>query len=169
MGYTTDFEGRFDIDRPLAPEHLEFLKRFSETRRMARDAEALMHMADPVRTSVGLPIGQQGAYFIGAEREAGDLFFMKDATVLNYNEPPKGQPGLWCDWVPSEDGRSIVWNGGDKFYNYAPWLVYVIEHFLGPWGYVLDGVVTWQGEDPSDVGDLVVVKNTVIVRGEPGA
>jgi hypothetical protein len=33
MGYTTDFEGEFMLDRPLNAEHQDYLQMFSETRR----------------------------------------------------------------------------------------------------------------------------------------
>ena len=35
--------------------------------------------------------------------------------VKDYNRPPQGQPGLWCDWTPTDDGSAIRWNGTEKF------------------------------------------------------
>jgi hypothetical protein len=49
----------------------------------------------------------------------------------------------------------------EKFYYYTEWLQYLCDHFLAPWGYVLNGEVTWEGEDHSDVGLLKVVDNKV--------
>ena len=56
---------------------------------------------------------------------------------------------------------ALRWNGVEKFYDYAEWLDYLIAHFLAPWGYTLDGTVTWQGEELGDVGRLVVTRNDV--------
>jgi len=84
--------------------------------------------------------------------------------ILDHNKPPKGQPGLWCHWVPTEDGMGIEWDGGEKFYDYTEWIRYLIHHFLAPAGYVLNGEVEWQGEDPSDIGKIVVKDNEVSAR-----
>lgn len=110
MGYTTDFEGRFDLDRPLTRAHEKTLREFADTR----------------------------------------------------HEGPGGPwPGIWCQWVPTEDGEGIQWDGAEKFYCYDEWLVYLIEHFLKPWGYVLNGKVSWEGENHSDVGVIYVKDNKV--------
>ena len=71
------------------------------------------------------------------------------------------KPGYNCDWVATEDGTAIEWNGSDKFYDYVEWLVYIIDHFLAPWDYKLNGEVTWRGEEPDDRGKIVVKNNFV--------
>lgn len=163
MGYTTDFTGRFDLDRPLATEHAAYLAKFSDTRRMQRDATKTAKRPDPVRAAVGLPVGDDGGYFVGAIGFAGmdEERSVVANDILEFNNPPAGQPGLWCQWVPTEDGRGIEWNGTEKFYFYVEWLEYLIAHFLTPWGYSLSGVVEWQGEESSDSGRIIVKKNVV--------
>jgi len=39
MGYTTDFSGSFDLNKPLDDETYSFLCKFNETRRMARNVD----------------------------------------------------------------------------------------------------------------------------------
>ena len=56
------------------------------------------------------------------------------------------------------------WNGGEKFYNYIEWLEYLIKNLLEPWGYALNGEVTWQGEERDDIGKLIVTNNKVSVK-----
>lgn len=73
------------------------------------------------------------------------------------------QPGLWCQWIPNGDGTAIVWDEGEKFYEYVEWIEYLIHHFLAPWGYELDGSVTWQGEETDDKGIIVITSNVVSV------
>lgn len=158
MGYHTEFSGQFDLDRPLAPEHREYLAKFAETRRMKRDAAATETRPDPIRQAVGLPVGEGGGYFVGA---LGD-FGQEDSGVpglLDYNNPPSGQPGLWCNWAPNADGTAIEWNGAEKFYYYTEWLAYIIKHFLEPWGYKISGQVTWQGEEHGDHGIIAIHDN----------
>lgn len=172
MGYTTSFRGEFKLDRKLSPEHAAYLTAFSRTRRMSRDADKAALLPDPVRLAAGLPIGPGGSYFVG-----GNGFFGQgnDESVIDHNLEPgasrgvnfehyreeRAQPGLWCQWVPNEDGTAIVWDDGEKFYDYIPWIEYLIKHFLSPWGYVLNGTMTWQGESHGDVGTITIAGNAV--------
>lgn len=160
MGYSTDFRGRFDLDKPLTDEQSDYLVAFAETRRMERDQKIAETLPDPKRAAAGLPVGHCGCYFVGG---VGFMGQDRDASVTNGNAPPPGQPSLWCQWVPSADGSGIEWDGGEKFYHYVDWLEYLIRHFLSPWGYVLNGEVEWTGEDRDDIGKIVVVNNAVSV------
>ena len=160
MGYTTDFSGSLSLDKPLTDAHAAYLQKFAETRRMKRDQTIASKLPDPVRVAVGLPIGNQGCYFVGG---SGDFGQGIDASVINSNAP-SGQPGFWCQWVPTKDNKGIEWDGGEKFYHYVEWLAYITEHFLKPWGYVLNGEVEWFGEDHSDRGKIVVENNSVTTK-----
>ena len=158
MGYTTDFNGEFNLNKPLTSAQKNYLETFSYTRRMKRDEVIAAKLEDPVRTSVGLPIGRDGAFFVNGRGFGGQD---EDKSVTNGNCPPEGQPGLWCQWVPNSDGTAIIWDGGEKFYNYVEWLKYLIENFLNPWGYVVNGEMHWYGEDRDDMG-IIVVENNVV-------
>lgn len=159
MGYTTDFFGVWTVTPPLIPEHVAYLTAFSRTRRMARDPSQC-YLADPLREAVGLSFGADGGFIVCGEGLAGQD---KDSSIINYNEPPAGQPGLWCQWEPSPDGKTIGWDGGEKFYNYIEWIEYLIAHFLRPWGYALNGDVEWQGEEPGDRGIIRILGNEIKV------
>jgi hypothetical protein len=152
MGYHTDFSGRVAIDPPLNAEEIEYLTKFAETRRMACT---------------------QGPYYVDRGGMCGQD---NGPDVLNYNRPPQGQPGLWCQWRPTEDGRFIEWDGGEKFYDSPEWMKYLIEHFLQPGAlakstlpflqanHVLNGTIHAVGEESEDVWDLVVHQNAVFVQ-----
>lgn len=160
MGYTTDFSGQFDLNKPLTVAHKNYLEKFAETRRMKRNPDLTDLRDDPLRKEANLPIGVEGGYFVN---ETGFHGQDHGEDVIDHNGPPRGQPGLWCQWVPSHDGKSIVWDGGEKFYDYVEWLQYIINHFLTPWGYVLNGEVDWVGEDFDDRGKIKVVNNVIKV------
>jgi hypothetical protein len=161
MGYTTDFDGKFNLDRPLSPEHSTYLTKFAQTRRMQRNTAKAATLPDAVREAAGLPIGEQGGYFVGATDFMGQE---PTPDVTDGNHPPTGQPGLWCQWIPTEDGSAIEWDGGEKFYDYTDWIIYLITHFLKPWGYVLNGAVDWQGEERGDIGRILIVNNAVSIK-----
>lgn len=71
MGYTTAFDGYFTVSPAMRPEHVAYLNKFSETRRMKRDVTVLAAMPDPIREAVGLPLGDEGEYFVGGQGEMG--------------------------------------------------------------------------------------------------
>ncbi|WP_182357356.1 hypothetical protein [Tomitella gaofuii] len=45
-------------------------------------------------------------------------------------------PGLWCQWVPTDDGAELAWDGLETFYRAADRLRFLIGTFLrrGPAG-----------------------------------
>ncbi len=88
-------------------------------------------------------------------------------TLLEFSETRhdrSGYPGIWCQWVPNEDGTCIEWDEGEKFYNYVEWLQYLISNFLQPNGYTLNGESEWQGEEHDDVGTIFVKNNEITVK-----
>ena len=161
MGYTTAFWGEWTIVPPLTEPHRLYLAQFAESRRMARDPAKLE--PDPLREAAGLPPGVEGEYFVGEKgkydqdygpNRPGDSSYK--GSVINGNSPASTQPGLWCQWRPSEDGSVLEWDEGEKFYNYVEWLKYLVTNFLTPWGYSLCGVVSWEGEESDDFGQIKI-------------
>jgi len=154
MGYSTDFEGRFDLDKPLTVPQFNYLNAFAETRHMRRNNDQLMDRPDPLRTKLGLPLGFEGEFYVVDDEWA----------VLDGNQEPSTQPGLWCKWVPTADGEGIEWSGAEKFYEYTKWLQYIIKNFIQPWGLTLNGEVKWEGEDNKDIGVIIVRDNKVTTK-----
>lgn len=160
MGYTTDFDGVITVDPPLNQHEVKFLSDFNNSRRMDRENGPLF--AEP-----GTDSGQA---------RSGD--------VRDYNSPPPGQPGLWCQWEASDDGTEISWDGGEKFYEADSWMQYLVENLFSPnarefidehvdehpalrhftCDHVLNGTIQAQGEDDDDRWDLVVTDNLVQIR-----
>ena len=106
-------------------------------------------------------LGTDGEYFVGG---AGFYGQDRDQSILEYNCPASTQPELWCQWVVTEDGNYLEWDGGEKFYSYVAWLEYMIKNFFDPFEYVLNGEVGFQGEDSDDLGVIYVNDNKVTVE-----
>jgi hypothetical protein len=157
MGYTTVFDGIFHLNKRLFDSEAIYLIEFSGSRRMKRNRAILESIPDPARAAVGLPVGEEGCYFVNEQWDEDS-----EVSVVNYNRPPKTQPGLWCQWIPTANGGGIQWNGAEKFYYYVEWLQYIINNFIKPWGYVLNGEVNWQGEREEDTGMILVASNRII-------
>ena len=146
MGYSTDFSGKFIIDRPVDDDTFALLKGLDSTRRMKRNV-------DPT-------YGVEGEFFVSG---SGFMGQDRDDTIIDFNSPPSTQPSLWCQWLISDNKKEIVWDGGEKFYNYVEWIEYIIHKILAPRGYSLSGKVSWEGEDQGDVGKIRIENNNVSV------
>jgi hypothetical protein len=75
-----------------------------------------------------------------------------------------GFPDYYCCWVPDELGTVLEWNGVEKFSSFEDWIRYLVKHFFEPWGYKLNGKVTWDGEDRGDFGVLVMTDNVLVAK-----
>lgn len=151
MGYTTEFNGHFDLNKKLTDEDAQYLLKFANVRHMKRDIQGY---------------GIEGEFYVdGSDNDGSDNFGQgRDSNIIDYNKPPSTQPGLWCQWVPTKDYKGIIWDEGEKFYNYVEWLEYIINNFLAPKGYILNGEVEWIGEENGDLGMIVVVDNVVTTK-----
>eukprot|EP01084_Bolivina_argentea_P063793 116394_1 len=121
----------------------------SESRRMIR-----------YRYINGIDYGIDGQYFIdtndfGQNYSKYNTFY--DGLPIDSNQPPRTQPGLWMQWIFNEKKQCIEWNGGEKFYNYIHWLVYLINNILHP-KYILFGEIKWEGGGYGDIG-VIKIKN----------
>lgn len=208
MGYTTDFWGEIKIEPPLNEQEISFLNNFGGTRRMARrkgayfckdtanfgqnDAEDVIdHNGTGCITHEYIPnpdydpsirYGQPGYQTPNIRRELAEPLCPPEWDT------PAVQPGLWCQWVPTDDGSALVWNETEKFYNSADWMVFIIDNFLKPgafattpkgqelvalagderfaaftFDHVCSGVIDAQGEENDDTWRLVVIDNVVRV------
>lgn len=140
MGYTTDFDGEFKVNKPVNKKTYDVIKGLNETRRMRRE-------------------GLEDVY--GVEGE----FYVEDDNkgVVDHNSPPKTQPSLWCGWEIKDDKQTIKWDGVEKFYGYVEWIEYIIAKILEPQEYLLKGIVSFQGEESSDIGKICIENNKVTV------
>jgi hypothetical protein len=113
---------------------------------------------------------RKGPYFVDGEGFGWSQ--EKDPDVIDYNKPPEGQPGLWCQWIATPDGKEIEWDGGEKFYHAAEWMLYLIEHFIGSdpkaktelsflQSHICNGEIEAQGEEYDDRWLLKVTDNQV--------
>lgn len=158
MGYTTDFMGSFSCTPALNEKQFAYLEKFTEIRHMRRDPDKCSKISDPIREAVNLPIGSEAEYFVNGSETHGH------PSILDYNNPPKNQPGLWCQWIPTNEGENIEWDGNEKFYDYIEWIKYLNENFLKPWKIVLSGMVSWQGESTGDIGVIVAKDGEIRVK-----
>ena len=154
MSYHTEFEGRIEVEPPLSTAEVEFLTKFSQTRRMKR---------------------KLGPYYVGG---TGHLGQGKDSDIIDYNAPPRGQPWLICSWRPTLDGTAIEWDENEGPEKPVEWMRYLIKHFIAPThicrlpfltGHICNGTILAQGEDMRDRWQLAVSNNAVQVVELPMA
>lgn len=171
MGYDTYFTGELVMSRRLTePEH-EYLSAFLDTAHYARDTSKLEGIPDPLREAVGLPLGDQGCFFMGRDKSvASDMIQYEDTLLEDYDYgPPVNLPDHGTDWylVRLKDGRDILCHGDGKSRGlYTDWLMWLVENILTPWGISLSGEVTWRGDDEEDMGRIVCTP-AVTAAGPP--
>ena len=103
MGYTTEFAGAFEFDRPVDEKLKNYVNRFSDTRRMSRNVEKIKEIYPNWKNlCFNGELGIEGEYFTVDDNDFGQTY---DDSIINFNMPPQTQPGLWCQWIISDDGK----------------------------------------------------------------
>jgi hypothetical protein len=154
MGYSTDFYGFWTLTPALSLAQTDYLQKFSRTRRVKRDPDAIK--TDRRLAAVGLDLGVDAEYFVDIEDE--------DESIVDLNLPPGNQPSLRCQWRVNDRGDRLEHTGGEKFDGYVEWLDYLVEHFFSPWGIKINGSVRYEGDVLLDAGTIEIIDNRIEVR-----
>lgn len=171
MGYTTVFEGKYNINKKISRELADFINALGMTRRMKRDVSTIKEVfPDWAINCFNGDLGIDGEFFVGSRENYGQT---RDDSILDYNEPPRTQPGLWMQWLVKPENMEdinenefeahIEWDGGEKFYEYDKWLEYLCDKILTPAGYFINGITLAVGEESEDASWIVVENNEVFV------
>ena len=159
MGYSTQFYGKIMAEPAFSKEEKEFLDKFCQTRRCKRKDEIL-----------------EGSFYV-CKNPAKENWGQGCQNIMANNDPPSEQPGLWCQWVISDDLEGIEWDGGEKFYDAAQWMDYLIKFFFdkraiapkldGKLAFLkkhkLNGEILCVGEETGDIWKLIVKNNKVMI------
>ncbi len=73
--------------------------------------------------------------------------------------------GFHCQWelIAGEGRTRINWDGGEKFYDYAYWLQYLVNVIRSEVPDVkVTGHIRWRGEDFDDIGTLYLDDNYLV-------
>ena len=158
MGYTTWFEGGLTPNKPFKKEFVNYINAFSEKWHEPEDVEIIKRFdPDWAKHCLDGNLGPYGMYYVGSFDEGSFNKGIIDRSAA------KGYtcPGYRCNWCINEETGVVEWDGGEKFYQYTDWLIYLIENFFEPAGYILNGEFIWIGEDSEDRGKISVVNNKV--------
>lgn len=159
MGYSIVLDGKIKISPKLKDNDKEFLDKFFQIRHMKRDMTKLKDISEDLIKECG----KDGCFYL---KDYDDIKEMTDdKTIININDSGD-MPSLWCDLeIVEENGESFVqWNGSEKTYGVNVengWFTWLIDNFFKPCGYVLNGEMTWQGEEDDDTGTINIENNIV--------
>lgn len=156
MGYTTEFIGSFEIDGDLNSEVIRLINGLSTTRRIKINTNELAKKMNITEEKCINIYGKEGKFYFGN-------FSYNDTIILNNNEPPCDQPGLWCQWKLDIEQKKLVWDYGEKFYYYVEWLKYLIDNVFKLNNIELNGIMCYKGEDFDDMGCIKICKNIITV------
>lgn len=99
-----------------------------------------------------------------APEHADELLEFNETEHEDSDGNPGGDgkpPTYYCQWVATKDRTGLEWDKNEKFYHGKEWLVYLIENFIKPWGYTLNGESPWYIDDFEEAGILRVTDNVV--------
>jgi hypothetical protein len=154
MGYSTYFYGAWTLTPSLSLAQTDYLQKFSRTRRVKRDPNAIKN--ERRLAGINLDLGVDAEYFVDTEDE--------DESILDNNQPPGSQPSLRCQWRVNDRGDLLAHNGAEKFSEYVEWLDYLVRNFFLPWGIRVDGLVKYVGDELTDNGVIEIRNNIIEVR-----
>ena len=155
MGYSIDLDGKIKISPKLKDNDKEFLDKFFQIRHMKRDMTKLKDISENLIKECG----KDGCFYLK------DYDGTDDKTIININDSGD-MPSLWCGLeIVEENGETFIqWNGSEKTYGVNVengWFTWLIDNFFKPCGYVLNGEMTWQGEEDDDTGTINIENNIV--------
>lgn len=112
---------------------------------------------------MGYTTNFKGTFAISPALSAEQILALRsiDEHTAEYAE---GEPDGYCQWIATEDGMGLKWDGGEKFYDYIEWLEWLMKALFIPKGFSLTGEVWWQGEDIGDVGVITANGDSISVR-----
>jgi hypothetical protein len=114
--------------------------------------------------------GVLGQYYVNEDNDSSTILDFNSASGESGYKPilsekdPNGQPSLYCQWIVTDNGETLEWDGVEKFYCYVEWLNYLINHFFNKWGIMLNGDVFWEGEESGDLGKIEIRNNVVTTK-----
>ncbi|KAL9654143.1 hypothetical protein ABK040_016489 [Willaertia magna] len=178
MGYTTEFEGKFNLNKNLATnlKALQQIQILSLTRRIQYNLEEILKKEKKTIEEIIQLYGVEAEFYNPnlstilekypnpldwSYRLFTDISFSdhNDLLCSNYDSPPLCQPSLWCQWCYNKEENVLEWDGIEKFY--VDWIVYIINVVLKPEDFIVNGKVNYIGEDTNDFGVIIVKDNVV--------
>ena len=172
MGYSTVYIGEIEIEGIVPTNVFDYINEFSEIRHMKRDNKKIKELDVNYKVKIfDYKLGTEGEYYVNCtDPLIGDLELKE--SVVDYNNPPSTQPGLWCQWIlkgergiDGYENVKIQWNKTEKFYDGYEWLKYIIDNFLKKKNLVCNGLLS-SIDDYGNVQYIFVLNNHVILYDE---
>ncbi len=111
---------------------------------------------------MGYTTSFSGQFKFDKPADAETTLFMRDVCDMKATSITAGKLSSYCRWAITSDRQHIEWDRGEKFYDYAEWLQWLIDNKFKPAGLTLTGSVRYDGEDIEDVGTLSIEDGKVI-------
>lgn len=88
--------------------------------------------------------------------------------ILDINCPPRTQPSLYCGYKFDTATQSVkidqnIWRSTNKCWCYCEWIVYLINNIFYPKGYVVNGLISFCGIIPLDIGQMKIKNNELTI------
>lgn len=71
--------------------------------------------------------------------------FLEPSHLKQYSVNDDRTPSMYCEWIFDPHGKRLAWNTAAANYEtYIDWLKYIMDNFLIPWNYTLNGNTKYQ-------------------------
>lgn len=148
----TTFKNPDGTDNDATP-YARYLGMFCEVPHWKRNEATCRLIKDPFRDAIGLPPGKYGEFVIGTKKF--------DSSVSS-KRPYKHHPSEFVPFavnLDSEFKMTLNMVGSPRPSVLAKWTSYLLEKFIGPWGYNMNGYISW--DDDVTTGYVHVLNNVL--------
>ena len=159
MGYNTDYKGEFYIYKTSTGRKAKLPKKLgvllvnlSRTRRMYRDVKKLAEFLKISIKECKEKFGNYGEFYFHNDNKMGQTH---TPDIIDFNNPPPTQPGLWCNFTYDSKKNAVVWNSSEKTYDGTQWIDYILR-ILHKNGYEMRGTMVWRGGELGPLGTINV-------------
>ena len=164
------YAGQIKVAEKMPIDIVNYINCFSAIRHVKRDNKKLKEIhPDWAEHVFDYRLGTQGEYYVPIN-EPNEKDNYDDKSIVDFDNPPDTQPGLWCPWVlggertfEGLENAIIEWGQWEQEmsgYEDFKWMKYMIDKFLKVKGYVCNGIISGIGEN--DTGHFIIaIENNI--------
>lgn len=150
------FQGSFNLTPGLSEAQASYLQAFLAVQHGFWPSEYVQQQADPLREAVGLPLGEDAAFYVGHYSnglKGRHPFINKHITI---SPGPGDQPHCGnCPWQLSPDSSKLVPDKKKLAAMPLKWLGWLVSNILTTWKINVTGVASYDDPCTSQEGRVV--------------
>lgn len=167
MGYYTEYYGELHFNKPVSKPLSDYLSAFFSTDHNQRDVSLITEFLQKrnIPLSVILPpslseIGTDGKFFV--DRNNSPIHNADNQFIIDSKTPADDCPSTWCNFSYYDEENCLMpGDGYNTAATCAAWLKWLITYLFQPEDLILNGIISYEGENSDDKGFIHVSNNRV--------